>query len=171
MYQELNKKIVKDSKKTILQVATKFGLMKLVKTAIDEFDAIEIEKLFIRNSDLDSDSDSDPEHDAKMSFLGIACRTGNIETIKWIVSCMNKKPIGKKDSESQEKPLLQAGYDLFFKGIGLENEIPPITVATNPALDFLLHEGNYFFQNHWKSKSHFLVTFPFHLKKVCFILR
>ena len=128
IYKELNEKIVKDSKKTILQFATQFGLMKLVKSSIEKFNGIEIER------------DSAP----RMKFLGIACKTGNIETIKWIVSCINKKSSGKRDLESQKESLIQTdNYDIFFKGIGSEKEIPPINVATNPALDFILHRGSY----------------------------
>ena len=92
----------------------------------------------------DGSSYSDPGLNGSapgMTFLGIACKTGNIETIKWIINSMNMKPSGNNDPESQEIPLLHKIYDLFFIGIGQENEIPPISVATNPALDFLLHEG------------------------------
>ena len=131
MYQQQNAKIVADSEKTILQVATEFSLMKLIKSSIHEYDGIEIEKSF------------DPRPHPKMSFLGTACKTGNIETIKWILSCMKKNPTMKKDLESQEEPPLQTDYNIFFKGIGLKNEILPITLATKPVLDFLLHEGNY----------------------------
>jgi hypothetical protein len=157
----LNEKIVADSKesvwdsgKTILQFATEFGLMKLVKSSITEFNGIEIEKPFREFWW----KDSDPE----MSFLGIACRTGNVETIKWIVSCMKRRPTGKKDLESQEEPLLQAGYDIFLKGIGLENEIPPISAATNPVLDFLLDEvddekwTDYRYQNTNETVAHLI---------------
>jgi hypothetical protein len=128
IYKQQNEKLVAGSKKTILQIATEFGLMKLIKSSIDTFDGIEIEKLFIE--------------DTVVSFLGIACKTGSVETIKWILSCMNNKKNGKKELESQKEPLVLVDCEIFFKGITQEKEIPPISVATNPALDFLLHEGN-----------------------------
>ena len=94
----------------------------MIKSSIGEFNGIEIEKSF-------GEKQWQEQSWKGKSFLGIACKTGNIETIKWIVSCLNES----------YGPVIT--YGIFFKGIGPENEVPPITMATKPALDFLLHEG------------------------------
>ena len=132
IYQLQNKKLVAGSMKTILHVATEFGLMKLIKSSIHTFDGIEIEKNFIRNSEpINSE-------DFKMSFLGIACKTGSVETTKWIINCMNNMQNGKKNIESQEESPVLVDYEIFFQGLVQEKEITPISVATNPALDLSL---------------------------------